>query len=259
MKFFGQEKILKEVSLIEAEIRKGVHLNVLLTAPSGWGKTTLALQMINRTVGVDKASYGVPPTFYIIPEKPFNFIDEIHLLTEPEVLYPYLDSNSSTYVLATNELGLLKEPLVNRCIPLVFDPYTLDDITCIVMEVMKRFNLPWEVAKSIAEKSKLNPRVAKMLCQRLSYVFSNLGIPDTASKLDALADKILDLSQQGLNSMDRRYLDFLKLSGGRASLTLIQYSLNLSRDTILRDIEPGLIHLGLIKIGSKGRELAHGV
>jgi len=55
--------------------------------------------------------------------------------------------------------------------------------------------------------------------------------------------------------MDRRYLETLKTLGGKASITLLQYSLGLTRETILREIEPGLIHMGLLRIGPKGREL----
>lgn len=256
--FYGQTRLLREVELIEREIKQGNKLNLLLAAPSGWGKTTLALKIIKDTFGIDNSSFGNSPDFWVKVEKPINFLDEIHMLETPERLYPYLDWGGTNFILATNELGELKEPLVRRCIPLVFDPYTIDDITNIVSDILSGFGPEPEVCTAIAEKCKLSPGITKVLCQRISYIFRNVYIPKNATELDDLTDSILAIDKNGLDAVDRRYLDFLASAGNKASLDLISNSLHLNRSTILRDVEPQLIYLGYIKITSKGRELVNG-
>jgi Holliday junction resolvasome RuvABC ATP-dependent DNA helicase subunit len=255
MEFQGQARLLREVALIENEIRAGRNLNIMLAAPSGWGKTTLALRIINNTVGLGGAQISGPPDFWADPRKRVNFLDEIHMLENPENLYRYLDWGSPVYILATNELGLVKEPLVRRCIPLVFDPYTLSDMVGIVSNILSEFRLSSTVYESIANRCKHSPGIAKVLCQRMSYIFRNVRIPTNLADLDRLIEDILAIDKSGLNAQDRRYLAILQINGGRSSLDLLCNTLHLDRSTVLREIEPQLIYLGYIKISSKGREL----
>lgn len=255
MTFYGQQRILAELKFLQHEILSGNKINILLSAPSGWGKTTLALKIINETVGLDNAQLSGPPEFRVHFEKVINFEDEIHTLLTPENMYPYLDEGFCTFILATNELGAVKEPLINRCIPLVFEPYVIEDMIQMCKDYLCTYELSLEVIESIANKTKLNPRVAKILCQRLGHIF-NVGIrPKTKLELDTLVQEILDISPSGLSPMDKRYLEFLDVVGGQASLSLISSSLRLDKATILREIEPSLIHLGYLKISSRGREL----
>jgi Holliday junction resolvasome RuvABC ATP-dependent DNA helicase subunit len=255
MEFQGQARLLREVALIENEIRAGRNLNIMLAAPSGWGKTTLALRIINNTVGLNGAYISGPPNFWIKREKRINFLDEVHMLDDPESLYPYLDLEKPSYILATNELGLVKEPLVRRCVPLVFDPYTVSDMVGIVSNILREFGLSTNVYESIANRCKLSPGIAKVLCQRMSYIFRNIKIPTSLADLDKLIEDVLAIDKSGLNSQDRMYLAILHTNGGRSSLDLLCNTLHLDRSTVLREIEPQLIYLGYVRISSKGREL----
>ena len=87
--FIGQKRILREVHLLELEILKGRSFNILLSAPSGWGKTTLAYKIINETIGLDNSYLSYSPEFLINTHKRINFLDEVHELSEPEPLYVY--------------------------------------------------------------------------------------------------------------------------------------------------------------------------
>jgi len=48
MEFIGQNTIITELKYLLADIERGNNFNILLRAPSGFGKTTLGLICLNR-------------------------------------------------------------------------------------------------------------------------------------------------------------------------------------------------------------------
>jgi Holliday junction resolvasome RuvABC ATP-dependent DNA helicase subunit len=151
-------------------------------------------------------------------------------------------------------MGSLKEPLVNRCIPLIFSPYSNAELLEMCKDRLVEFNLSEEKIQSIVNRCRGNPRVLNVLCRRLFYLLS-YNLPKDVSALDNLIQEVLNLDTSGMSPMEYNYLEFLSNNGGRASLSLLVNGLHLSRDTILRDIEPQLIYNKLIRITSKGREI----
>lgn len=254
MNFYGQQKILRELQYLLPEIQSGRNISILLSAPSGHGKTTLAYYILN-ILGWNDSQISMPPNFPYDSSKRVHFFDEAHMLENVEALYEIMDAGSNVILLATNETGLLKEPVVNRCIPLIFEPYSEDDIFYIVRDCMAEFNLSDEMLRGIVTRSKLNPRIAKTTSMRLQYIFRQGGVPKTISDLDNIIFDILNIDPSGLNPVDRTYINCLKNSNGRASLSMIAHSTHIDKATILRDIEPHLIYLGLIQIGPRGRIL----
>jgi Holliday junction resolvasome RuvABC ATP-dependent DNA helicase subunit len=249
----GQSRIQKELEYILPNIQSGKNVNILLSAPSGHGKTTLAYHILNQ-LGFNQSQISGPPDFLFDRGIRFHFIDEIHELERPEVLYPILDGGQYTMIIATNELGDLKEPLVNRCIPMMFAPYTELELAQIAGTVLYRWQLSDDKLYGIVRKGKGNPRVVKNICQRLDNVFP-YSMPRTEAELDDICEEILGISPDGLTEIDRKYISFLRTVGGSASLDLISNSLHLSVATLKREVEPHLVYLGLLQITSRGRNL----
>lgn len=250
--FIGQVKIKRELHALMSEIKRGENYNILLVAPSGFGKTTLAYRMLS-SVPYDQCDISGPPDFEFNQNVRFHLLDEIHELSSPEVLYPYMDSRLYTIILASNETGALKEPLVNRCIPLIFERYSNIEMKGIIYS-----NLPSikeEFAVELVKYSKHNPRVATMLCRRLEYVFDSTGMPNTIDELRQVMYDILNISEDGFGPLERRYVDYLRSVGGSASLSLVTNGTRIDQRTIERDIEPLLVLQGILRIGHKGRSL----
>lgn len=250
MRFIGQKRILEELNYLVKDIKNNnVNHNLMFRAPSGYGKTTLGFILIKSFGGLDSCNYYVPDSKGEInfkANKRFLFIDEIHTLGVPEVLYPFMDSNNYTFVLMSNESGGLKEPLRNRCIQLIFDKYSDED----AIEICRGFipELPDDKLKIIQERIGNNPREIKIYCERISTFFrnSNLGLEEILDRMD--------IKEDGMNIMDGIYLNVLDRLTTASLNTIVQLT-GLDRTTIVSEIEPKLLYTGKILITSKGRSI----
>jgi holliday junction DNA helicase RuvB len=258
--FYGQEDIKKELEFLIKDVKdSGNNHNILFRAPSGYGKTTASFMLIKSiNNGLKDFGYYIPDSdgnitnildFYRI-----HFIDEIHCLKHPEILYPLLDSKKYTFILASNESGDLKEPLKNRCIQFIFEPYTEGDMFNIVNDLLIKYKLSKELIMEISLRCKKIPRVAKIICERLDYTFKNYIIPNNLEELNMILQNILHIEKKGLNRQDLIYLDYLQ-NIESSSLQNIIYGTGIDRETILTEVEPYLLHLGLISITSRGRKI----
>lgn len=254
MEFIGQEAILNELNYLITAVNNGENFNVLFRAPSGYGKTTLGLICLKR-LGLDNSFYYIPEDGklnYFYPERRIHFLDEIHTLVNPETIYPTLDTGNFTFFLATNESGNLKEPLVNRCIELIFAPYSENERFQILKTYLQH-DLEEEFLLDILSRT-TTPRNIKNTCRRLDYIFKSMGIPSSLEELNNILEGVMQIRTGGLTNLDRVYLEFLE-AVGRASLQTLIYGTGLDKNTILRDIEPRLLYTKIITITSKGREL----
>jgi len=254
MEFIGQGAILNELNYLLTAIDNGENFNVLFRAPSGYGKTTLGLICLKR-LGLDTSFYYIPEDGklnYFYPNRRFHFLDEIHTLVNPETIYPTLDDGNYTFFLATNESGNLKEPLVNRCIELIFAPYTEEERLQILKTYLQH-ELSDEFLQEILNRT-TTPRNIRNTCRRLDYIINSVGVPNSFEELNNILEGVMQIRTGGLTNLDRIYLNFLE-EVGRASLQTLIYGTGLDKNTILRDIEPRLLYTKVIKITSKGREL----
>ena len=259
--FHGQTIIINELNLmLDAMINDGQNYNILFRAPSGHGKTTLALYCMSA-LGLENCAYYLPNTEGNDLSRRFNekkrihTIDEIHELKTPEFLYPLMDTGEYSFFILSNESGKLKEPLRNRCIPFIFHPYSSEELAQIVGFDLEKYDFPEEFKKEIADRSRGNPRVAKRICERLEYVFRSYIIPEDLETLREILEEVLYIKEKGLNRLDEIYLEYLEEVGGRASLLSLISGTKIDRITILTEIEPLLINQNLIEVTSRGRIL----
>ena len=250
----GQHQLKRELSVLMEEIKSGTNLNIMFRGPSGHGKTHTT-NIICSYIDIQQChSFLGEQLFQFVGTRRVNVLDEIHEVKNPEYIYSYMDSGKFSFLICTNEYGILKEPLVNRCITFSLREYQLEDLTTLIKQVLfnHRLQIDLELCKKIAVYSRGNPRVAKILAKRSAMLFKRVGIPNDVDELVEFLKLYFDLAKGGFSHYDRQYLDFLKLNK-RASLATLSRILCIPQGTIQNEIEPFLIKKNLIQITNRGR------
>jgi len=232
--------------------REGI--NLLFRGPSGYGKTELAKKCCQFLAG-DRYDYSLGNKPKIKRENWVHFIDEIHLMEHPEILYPLLDDSRYVFIFATNFDSILPEALTNRCKSFIFVDYSMDELREI-FRFHSKLVYPENVINHIVEVAGRNPRIiVKTFIDTLKMHYRKQeNIPYNESELIATIDKLFGI-EEGLDRISRAYLETLQNLGGRSSINLISSSMHLDLNTIKYSVEPALLYKKLIKITSRGREL----
>lgn len=290
--FTGQRTVCENLKVfITAALTRGESLDhILLFGPPGLGKTTLA-QIVAHELAVGFRATSAPmiskagdlaAILTNLEKNDVLFIDEIHRLNPAieEVLYAAMedfqldliigegpaarsvriDLQPFTLIGATTRSGLLTQPLRDRFgIPLRLDFYSPADLEKIVIRGAGVLNtaITPDGAAEIARRSRGTPRVAGRLLKRVRdfAAFENKKEIDAAIADKAL--KRLDVDNQGLDMMDRRYLTCIaqKYAGGPVGADTLAAALSEERDTIEEVIEPYLLQQGYLQRTPRGRML----
>jgi Holliday junction DNA helicase RuvB len=290
--YVGQDALKANLKVyVDAAGKRGEALDhVLLFGPPGLGKTTLA-QIISKELGVGFRSTSGPviakagDLAAILTNLEANdvlFIDEIHRLppTVEEILYPAmedyaldivigegpsarsvrLDLAPFTLVGATTRAGLLANPLRDRFgIPLRLQFYAPEQLARIVMAAGRKLgtDLTEDGALEIAGRARGTPRIAIRLLRRVrDFAEADGKRVDKASAASALSR--LEIDEEGLDALDRRYLEALvrTYAGGPVGADTLAAALSEARDAVEDMIEPFLMQKGYIARTPRGRVAA---
>lgn len=290
--FIGQEQARKNLAIFidAARARKEALDHVLFVGPPGLGKTTLA-QIVARELGVNFRSTSGPviakagdlaALLTNLEERDVLFIDEIHRLNPAveEVLYPAMedfqldliigegpaarsvkiDLAKFTLVGATTRAGLLTNPLRDRFgIPIRLNFYTEAELELIVTRGARVLGIGMgkDGAQEIARRARGTPRVAGRLLRRVRDFAHSEGASTVDRKVADRALLALEVDSEGLDAMDRRYIDLIakNYGGGPVGIETISAALSEPRDAIEDIVEPFLLQKGFIQRTPRGRLL----
>src|SRR4030088_782325 len=275
--------------MVEAAKKRGDVLeHILLSGPSGLGKTTLAYIIANAMGGNIKNTSGpgiekagqTAGLLTSLEKGDVLFIDEIHRLqpTIEEYLYPAMEDYrldiiidqgpqarslrlnlpKFTLIGATTRSGMISAPLRSRFgMTNRLDYYNLLELSQIIERSAGLLNIRIDTkgAEEIASRSRGTPRVANNLLRWVrdySQVKSD-GFIDQATADRAL--QMLDIDDDGLDEMDKRLLEALisRFEGGPVGISSLAVAVGEDSGTIEEVNEPYLIQEGYLKRTSQGR------
>ena len=290
--YVGQRKAKANLKVYveAARGRKEALDHVLLFGPPGLGKTTLA-QILAREMGVGfRATSGpviakagdLAAILTNLEPNDVLFIDEIHRLPAivEEILYPAmedyaldlvigegpaarsvrLDLAPFTLVGATTRAGLLATPLRDRFgIPVRLEFYEPEELGRIVMAAARKLGVPIteDGAVEISARARGTPRIALRLLRRVRD-FAEAEGADINRSSAARALKRLEIDEDGLDALDRRYLHALvkTYAGGPVGADTLAAALSEARDAVEDVIEPYLMQKGYVARTPRGRVAA---
>lgn len=292
--YFGQNEIKKNIHIfIQAAKKRQEPLDhVLLYGPPGLGKTTLA-KIIGHELGVDvRISSGpameragdLASILTNLKDGDVLFIDEIHRLNRivEETLYPAMEEHALDLILgrgpsartlrldlphftivgATTRIGLMSAPIRDRFGSIFrLDFYDLKALQKIIQRSAQilKINIESNATEELAQRARGTPRIGNRLLKRVrDYAEVEEDGKITVAVVEK-ACRLLGIDSEGLDPLDRKYLDCLinSFNGGPAGIETLAAALSEDSGTLEDVVEPFLIQKGLIKKTPRGRVTTH--
>lgn len=256
--YIGQEeaKDLAQMMAGAANKERRALPNIMVVGEYGLGKTTLA-RLLLGAVGESMRLYDGDSINKGMPEPGTFIIDEIHNLESQtaDSLNLLLDNKTHRIIGCTNNPGMLPSAFRSRFKTLQLHSYTINDLTKIIENVVKRKAVVYDTdaIRFIASRSRFNARQA---ISYLEYMFDYISVNDIKKLTNPVVEKMfkkLGVDEKGLLPRDRQYLEALPKNGRPVGLTYLSAVLGVDGKTIEEEIEPYLLRLSYIDRTQRGR------
>jgi Holliday junction DNA helicase RuvB len=271
--FVGQSTLKRRLTThIDAARNEGRALDhMLLVAPPGSGKTTLAKLIADR-LGDDFADFMMPMDLkqlvrFIgrwrggvllldeIHRAPKAFQESLLSIEQGYIQMPTgqrVEVGHVTFICATTEPQGVIKPLWDRLlVKPVWEDYSDEDMARIITGMAERSGLvvAEQVAAGLARATGGTPRVAGSLVVALR----DLAVTDQEVSVETILD-LTGLDVDGLTGQHVAYLHTLQALGGQSGLANVCSLLQLP-PPVVQDLERLLIKRGFVALESNGRTL----
>lgn len=290
----GQHAVVEnlDIAMQAAKKREEPLDHVLLHGPPGLGKTTLAHVISEEMGGMLVGTSGpalerqgdLMGILTNLDSGSVLFVDEIHRLPRAveEFLYSAMEDFKVDFIIekgthartikyplprftlvgATTRTGMLSAPLLDR-FGLVYhlDFYSPEELSRVIRRSALLLGTPIvePAPLEIARRSRGTPRIANRLLKRVRDFAEVRGDGRITHDIADEALRREGVDQDGLNHLDRRYLQTIVdyYNGGPVGIEALAATLNEEKDTLVDVIEPYLLKRGWVVRTAGGRKVGN--